>query len=232
VPAADPLRAVAALGPFFRIETGVAGPGWLPLADLRTRLDPLVEDARAGFAATRRVDPDQVQPRAFATVHHLGVLARLVSAPLATAALHGVAPDLTGARFRIEGTAVHFGVDEPNYRPAGELAATLDAAAAILEADYRARFGLSRKALRGNLDSAVVGAATVLTTARPERQADVARVLRSVVGIDSPREFRRASCCLLYRLPGGAVCGDCVLTSRGSRGRRHLPSVDGARHQP
>jgi ferric iron reductase protein FhuF len=26
--------------------------------------------------------------------------------------------------------------------------------------------------------------------------------------------FRRASCCLLYRLPGRGLCGDCVLTSR------------------
>ncbi|ETB50192.1 hypothetical protein O974_04420, partial [Mycobacterium avium 11-0986] len=26
-----------------------------------------------------------------------------------------------------------------------------------------------------------------------------------------PLDFRRASCCLFYRLPGGSVCGDCVL---------------------
>jgi ferric iron reductase protein FhuF len=26
--------------------------------------------------------------------------------------------------------------------------------------------------------------------------------------------FRRRSCCLYYRVPGGGICGDCVLVGR------------------
>jgi ferric iron reductase protein FhuF len=31
---------------------------------------------------------------------------------------------------------------------------------------------------------------------------------------ERPDRFVRASCCLFYRIPGGGLCGDCVLAHR------------------
>ncbi|MGB3523980.1 MAG: (2Fe-2S)-binding protein, partial [Mycobacterium sp.] len=30
----------------------------------------------------------------------------------------------------------------------------------------------------------------------------------------SGTDYRRASCCLFYRTPGGGLCGDCALTHK------------------
>jgi hypothetical protein len=35
---------------------------------------------------------------------------------------------------------------------------------------------------------------------------------------DRDWSFRRRSCCLYYRVPGGELCGDCVLSHRPGAG--------------
>lgn len=92
---------------------------------------------------------------------------------------------------------------------------------------------LSAKILRGNVASALGGAVKMLSAAVPAR-ADVAYGLANrllarepLTGTGAftfqpadggPRPgwaFTRTSCCLFYRVPGGGLCGDCVL----ARGR-------------
>ena len=38
--------------------------------------------------------------------------------------------------------------------------------------------------------------------------------LRGVGEYGPDRRFRRRSCCLLYRVPGAGLCGDCILAGR------------------
>lgn len=86
------------------------------------------------------------------------------------------------------------------------------------------------RVLWGNVASAVHGAATMLGAASPAH-AEPARRLAALLlehpalrgaatGAPGTPEFRRRSCCLIYRAaPGavGSVCADCVLTEHGNR---------------
>lgn len=93
-------------------------------------------------------------------------------------------------------------------------------------------FRLSLTVLWGNVTSAVAGAARMCMQARPDLAqqagATVDVLLRTgpLTGtgawvqpdLSRPRWFlARRSCCLLYRLPGAAPCGDCVLLTPGVR---------------
>jgi hypothetical protein len=109
--------------------------------------------------------------------------------------------------------------DEPIGAPAealmGEVIAPLTAAVATLAP-------VSKRVLWGNVASAVNGAASQVARGRPELAAAawVAAAaffrrpeLATEPGPPGP-SFRRASCCLIYRLAPartGAICGDCVL---------------------
>jgi ferric iron reductase protein FhuF len=90
--------------------------------------------------------------------------------------------------------------------------------------------------LWGNAASALAGALGVLTAARPDLREQAAEVasalldtglLRGTGDLRGTGElsgtgdldvsgaglgFRRRSCCLFYRLPGGRLCADCFLT--------------------
>jgi hypothetical protein len=85
----------------------------------------------------------------------------------------------------------------------------------VLQA-YGSAFDVSSQVLRGNVASALDGARQAIGSPA----VDV--LVRGVLGLGVlsgtaaklPPTFRRNSCCLLYRLPGRGLCGDCVLTSR------------------
>ena len=79
--------------------------------------------------------------------------------------------------------------------------------------------------LWGNAASALAGALGVLVRAQPwlrepatalaaallaRRLADTGELGVTGEGLG----FRRRSCCLYYRLPGGGLCGDCALAWR------------------
>lgn len=100
-----------------------------------------------------------------------------------------------------------------------------------LDAALRARPGLSAHTLRGNAASALVGSLRVLLDRAPGAPhppvAPAAALLDAEpfagAGTFVHEEglgvaFLRDSCCLYYRVPGGGLCGDCVL--RGARARR------------
>ena len=94
-------------------------------------------------------------------------------------------------------------------------------AAEAITLAVRRGFGVSARVLWGNVASAANSAATMIGRARPDLAA-AARGAADVVLADERVEdgvlragpdFRRRSCCLIYRLTGStaAVCGDCVL---------------------
>ena len=73
--------------------------------------------------------------------------------------------------------------------------------------------------LWGNAASALAGALTVLARDRPATSGPGRRLVEELLempplrgaGTFGPRGFRRRSCCLYYRVPGGGLCGDCAL---------------------
>jgi len=80
--------------------------------------------------------------------------------------------------------------------------------------------------LWGNAASAMIGSLTVLASARPALAEAARSIARELLGTgllrgtgqltESGLEFRRNSCCLYYRVPGGGLCGDCSLLRHNS----------------
>ncbi|CAL9351788.1 hypothetical protein SUDANB6_00482 [Streptomyces sp. enrichment culture] len=106
------------------------------------------------------------------------------------------------------------------------VSAVLRAHLVPLAAALRARYRVAAGLLRGNTASALAGAARELDRwARAHGRPDAAAHVRSVTAglLDHPllagtgtltgTAFRRRSCCLYYRVPGGGVCGDCCFPS-------------------
>jgi ferric iron reductase protein FhuF len=124
--------------------------------------------------------------------------------------------------------------------PTGVAADTAEEAAAALHALYaehlpalvaavRSVVPVADKVLWGNVASVVAGAKRMLVVGRPAaatRAADVAARLLDTGPLagtgdrlapadpDRRWSFRRRSCCLFYRVPGGGYCGDCILAAR------------------
>lgn len=128
------------------------------------------------------------------------------------------------------------------------LADVLAGLLAPVVAAMRARASVSPRVLWGDAASAVAAARGLVAAALPAsaRRATavaghlltapplaVTAALRPPEPPDVAWSFRRRSCCLYYRVPGGGVCGDCVLHDRGRRwaeapGRRAGPAADGS----
>ncbi|MFL6101510.1 MAG: (2Fe-2S)-binding protein [Actinomycetales bacterium] len=72
----------------------------------------------------------------------------------------------------------------------------------------------------GNVASSLVGAGTVLRRSAGASQVDMwVRGLLAAGGLSghgafSGSRFVRNSCCLMYRVAGARLCGDCVLRTR------------------
>jgi hypothetical protein len=226
------LADVAGLGPFFVVGTAAAesaDPTWRPVSSLHTDPAPL----RERIAHVRRtLGSDQ---RVAASIAFQGLAAGLVSAPFAAAVLHGVVPalgpDALHWRPSASGSLQLWCADPAAVPVAGLAPLVLDGLLAPLVAAVRAQVPVAERVLWGNAASAVAGAKRVLGTARPEaaeHAADMAAQLLAAgplagsgellppEGPDRGWTFRRRSCCLYYRVPGGGLCEDCVLLSRRS----------------
>jgi len=105
---------------------------------------------------------------------------------------------------------------------------------APLVAAVRARASVAERVLWGDAASAVASARMLVATARPAAAARATALaehllttpplaataaLRAPEPPDRSWTFRRRSCCLYYRVPGGGVCADCVLLDRRPRPR-------------
>ncbi|MEU0005305.1 (2Fe-2S)-binding protein [Streptomyces sp. NPDC006314] len=233
----DPdLAALRPLGGFFVLRTlstpggAAGGPGGLPtLAETYERATSDVP----GNALTSRVDTvahrlRTPELRVSASIAQQGLAARLWSVALGCAVLYGRLPDLDARLLRWDPLASapdDLLLTEP--RPLPGDAATL--AGIVLHghleplgAALRTRYGIATGLLWGNAGSALAGAARELDRwARAHGRTDVADRVRALTddlfahpllrttGIRTGTAFRRRSCCLYYRVPGGGVCGDC-----------------------
>jgi hypothetical protein len=103
---------------------------------------------------------------------------------------------------------------------------------APLVAAVRARASVAERVLWGDAASAVASARMLVAAARPAAAARATALaehllttppLAATAALRAPEPpdrgwtFRRRSCCLYYRVPGGGVCADCVLLDRRPR---------------
>jgi hypothetical protein len=110
--------------------------------------------------------------------------------------------------------------------PDALLGDVLAALLAPLVAAVRARASVAERVLWGNAASAVGAARRLVAAARPPAAVRAAAAaahllttppLAATAALRRPEPpdvgwtLRRRSCCLYYRVPGGGVCGDCVL---------------------
>lgn len=255
-------------GPFFELTLVGGRPdgGWEAFAEL---VDPAgqalarrVSAVRAALAAGRGIAEAAVEERVAASVAQLGLAARLVAPALAATVLTGAAPRLDPLRLywrdELGGPfplALDTGVPSPaDVGPAEPTSAGPGGSFAdgvlrplvdpVVDAAAR-RYAVSRTVLRGNVASAVAGAAGMIGAAEPGLAEPAWRVVDELCapggalagcgGRIGPTRFRRRSCCLIYRLDQAhdgtvddaarerrgpartALCGDCVL----------LPAADG-----
>ncbi|MFG2973059.1 (2Fe-2S)-binding protein [Streptomyces sp. NPDC048331] len=227
----DVLRRLAAVGPFFTVPYGKEppGPGFRPLTTLYgDRLGPYV--AEVG----RRIGTGP--GRVAASTAQLGIASRLWSLGLGCAALAGRIPDLAADRvwWRLpDAGSLQLWLPEPAPGlPAEALGENVLAHLAVLDEGLRERFGVSPKVLRGNAASGLVGALRVLIDRVPGGAAvELAGALLADGGALAGTgtfiheeglgvAFVRRSCCLYYQVPGGGLCGDCVLRTGRRTGRR------------
>ena len=228
------LAGAAAAGPFFALGVGDGGPRWRPAADLyASGLPGLIARTAAQLGVT--------EARVAASTVQLGYAARLWSPVLGCILLHGIVPDLTGLRVAA-GPPMRLSVPEPRGWQAdgqtegGQQEGGQEELAALA---YRMvvsgqlepmRRGLPVKIaeglLHGNAAAAMTASLRVLVSSNPatERPARAlaqrllaAGLLRGTGELTGPGlEFRRRSCCLFYRVPGGGLCGDCPLHRPGA----------------
>ncbi|MFE6287285.1 (2Fe-2S)-binding protein [Streptomyces sp. NPDC057877] len=234
----DPgLGALGPLGGYFVLRT-IVDPAHAPRAGLSTLAQSYggtTSDVH-GDCVTFRVRkvaralraPDA---RTAASVAQLGLASRLWSAALGCAARTGRIPDLDPRLLRWDPDAsapddLWLTEVRPLPGDAETVAATvlhahLEPLAALLRARYRIAAGL----LWGNAASALTGAARELdrwayANGRPDVAARAGSLTRRLLthplltgtGTLTGTAFRRRSCCLYYRVPGGGVCGDCCFT--------------------
>ncbi|MEW2619175.1 (2Fe-2S)-binding protein [Streptomyces sp. NPDC048106] len=231
----DPeLAALRPLGGFFDLRTAPdADPARLPTLamayaqtspeDPESPDDPLASRVRTVAHRLRTTEP-----RVAASLAHQGLAARLWSAALGCAVLYGRLPGLDPGLLRWD---THASAPDDLWltevRPGpGDAAALADAVLhghlEPLGETLRARYGVASGLLWGNAGSALAGTARELERwARAQGRTDVAARTRALTGelLDhsllratgtrTGPAFRRRSCCLYYRVPGGGVCGDC-----------------------
>ncbi|PRZ41724.1 FhuF-like iron-sulfur protein [Antricoccus suffuscus] len=234
----DGLQTLEACGPFFAVERHKPGASpvapWRPIRDLVDGDDALgdrIAAVRSVLATSARISAESVELRVAGSVMQLGVVARLLSPVLGFAAAVGRQlvfdvdswwwqPEPGGAfPLSLPSTAFVAGPTD-----AGGGVRALDEVIAAIVAETRAACGVSQALLWGNVASAINGAARMVASTRPDlsdavyaQAASVAqrlRLHRSSTGPFGP-EFRRRSCCLIYRTASStpqAICGDCVFT--------------------
>lgn len=231
--AAAALAAAAGVGPYFSLRTPEPADGWRPVSDLHLdaggALDGVVDTfARLLGTSERRVA---------ASIFFQGYAARLWSPLVGCHALGLPVPDLAAYRLGWRsGPSEPFTLAavEPDGWASRVADGLPDAAVnVVLEGHLRPMVavlgGLTRVAeplLWGNAASALVGSAVVLDADRPDARAgvDLRGVVAALLAVgplrgtgtladeDPPAlAFRRRSCCLYYRVPGGGMCGDCSL---------------------
>lgn len=210
------LGEIASLGGFFAITVGGDPAGWVPV---RRCYDDGCADLVAKTTAGYRTSDLRIG----ASLVQFSHASRLWSPLLGCALQYGVLPGLADLQRR--GTSTELRLPEPLGEP-------VDAGTEMVRQLYRSvivdhleplaaglRVKMAPRLLYGNAAAALVAAAAQLARARPELHYDVLDVTESLLatgelvgtGHLTGLTFRRRSCCLYYRVPGGSNCGDCAL---------------------
>ncbi|MYT33173.1 ferric iron reductase [Streptomyces sp. SID8354] len=239
----ETLCRTATVGAFFSVRTNTGAPreqGFLPLPELY-RQDSDSAPAlhkRVEVVATRLGTAER---RVAASLVHQGLAGRLWSIALAPAVLAGRVPDLGSDTLwwhPARSVPDELWLPSSTALPAtseqdltGQLQTTvLQGHLVPLHRAIGTVCPISSRLLWGNAASALVGALRVLDgwcrrTGR--RKAAERAVALTASVLDDPLlrdsgtldpavpEFSRRSCCLYYRVPGGGLCGDCVLRRAG-----------------
>ena len=215
------LADVARVGPYFTLDTDsdIDGhPLWRPLTELYGRALP-------DQIATVRARLGTGEPRVAASLLFQGIAGRLWSPILAAAVEHGVVPLLDPARtyWRAASPGPVLLAAPGAYGVAADAASVhrvvIERHLGPLVEAVRAVTPVAEGLLWGNAASALAGALTVLSGARPAGSGPGLRLVEELLSLPplrgtgslGPRGFRRRSCCLYYRVPGGGLCGDCAL---------------------
>jgi hypothetical protein len=225
MPAVPPERVAAAL------RRPIAGNPFLSFADSRDGR-PASEFGAAvpGLLTAVARASGAREPRVAGSLVVLGYSARLLGPSLAVLLRDGILLDLAPARVSF-GYAAGDGFRLALPQPAGwagpGLAArwcevVLDDHLAMVVAAVRARVRVAAGLLWGNVASGLVGTLAALVRA-DAATPEACHAFATSVLADGPLagtgtlsgclRFRRRSCCLYYRIPGGGYCGDCSLTA-------------------
>lgn len=223
---------VGSVGGFFALRTGVPGPAHVPLASVYDGDDrPLT--ARVDTVAARLRAPER---RIAVSIAHLGLVARLWSVALGSAVLTDSVPDLDPRELRWDPDLTSPDDLVLTGDPAKVLPATAASVREVVQYGHlvplagalRREGRISARLLWGNAGSALAGAVRELSrwgerNGRPEVAERAGALAAELFGHPDLRttgtalpgtlpmgSFRRRSCCLYYRCPTGALCGDCV----------------------
>jgi FhuF 2Fe-2S C-terminal domain len=209
---------------FFALTIGGDAAGWHPVG--QSYADGCADLIDATVQRYHTTDL-----RIGASLVHLGHAARMWSPVLACALGHGVIPDLTGLQRADDGAQLRLPepVGEAVDSPSADLLYRVVVEQHLEPLAVGLRVKLAPALLSGNIASALVGASKALLWARPDLRRPIVAVTDALLStgklagsgtITGPDlDFRRRSCCLFYRIPGGSVCGDCVFprTPRSTR---------------
>lgn len=221
------LAEIATVSPYFTVTTGEPTDGvWRPVRRLHTDIDLL--EAIVGRVQTRI---NATERRVAVSTFFLGLSARLWSVGLGALAGYGILPDLTGEQllFSETGGQMRLHIEHPTGRHGDNLEPLLadmviDDHLVPLAAALRRRGPIAEGLLRGNSVAGLLSAARKFdrATAGGGRGWRLARRLCTDERLDGAvvfdgTEYRRTSCCLYYRTPGGGVCGDCVFTTEPAK---------------
>jgi iron complex transport system ATP-binding protein len=217
------LAETSQINAYFAIGTGPVGDGWQPVRRLYT--DPGV---LGGVVERVQARLGSAEPRVAVSIFFLGFAARLWSIGIGAVAGHQLLPALEADEllFREFGGQIGLHIARPIAWRGADLAAkladtVLDTHLTPLSAALRQLTGVSPELLRGNAASALLGAAREHDRHRsadsPGPAWQLARGLCADERLVNTIRFaddgyRRTSCCLYYRTPGGGLCGDCVFT--------------------
>ncbi len=221
---------VARFGEYFALSSA-RGPGWNSIDDLLapTTVTELVTMTRNAVAASTRSTPHDVPVRMAASSLQMSLAARLVSPVIGAAVGTGAVPELTpdSLRWTSAGHTVRFAATGLRWRAIEQAEAAaplihdtlLGGVMAALIGTVQSAASLSPTVMWGNVISAANGAVTVMGMTDPGAVSAGRRLVGALArtgmlrgtAVTDGATFVRRSCCLFYQVPGGGLCGDCVL---------------------
>ncbi|GAA0988727.1 (2Fe-2S)-binding protein [Acrocarpospora macrocephala] len=232
MPVSPRVRELAAMGGYFAVEVGSLGDGWRPV-------DELIQDADLIASQVVHV-AEQLgtkERRVAASILFQGLAARFLSPPVGLLVLHGVAGGFDPSRVHwrpVPHGPLPLRLEEWPLMPVrGDGAGLLYQAVVAgflkpLAATVGRGVSIAPAILWGNAASALAGSVRALAQYQPQRTEAALTLGRELLAIGVLRGqgtfaarpfFVRRNCCLYYRVPGGGMCGDCVLRYRPARGR-------------